>query len=41
MDEWEIYVWPKGHEDGADFPPDFHERLSKALREAGIEWEHV
>jgi len=36
-----IYVWPTDHEDGTPFPEDFYERLSKALRDNGFEWEHV
>lgn len=45
MDEFgespSIYVWPKGHEEGAPFGDDFYERISKALSAAGIEWERV
>ena len=36
-----IYVWPKGHEEGTAYPEDFDAKLSKALADAGIEWERV
>lgn len=45
MDEFgetpSIYVWPKGHDEGAPFPEDFWERVSRALRSADLEWETV
>lgn len=40
-EEWAIYVWPKGHEGGEEFPEDFFERLSSGLKSVGIEWELV
>jgi hypothetical protein len=36
-----IYVSPKDHEEGTAFPEDFNDRLSKALTDAGIDWEWV
>lgn len=36
-----IYVWPKGAEEGAEYPDDFYEKLGAALAAAGIEWETV
>lgn len=43
MDEFgefrSIYVWPKGHEEGAPFGDDFWKRVGEALTSAGIEWE--
>ena len=36
-----IYVWPKGHEEGSEFPEDFWRMLSDALDSAGIEWESI
>jgi len=40
-EDWTIYVWPTDHEDGTPFPDDMHERLSRALRENGFDWETV
>lgn len=34
-----IYVWPKGHQEGDPYPEDFDDRLTKALADAGIDWE--
>lgn len=36
-----IYVWPIGHQEGDAYPEDFYDRLSDALRSAGIDWEGV
>ena len=41
MDEWAIYVWPKGHEEGDEFPDDFYDRLRVGLKSVDIEWEPV
>lgn len=45
MDEYgetpRIYIWPVDHEEGTPFPDDFRDRLSAALKAAGIEWENV
>lgn len=40
-EDWQIYVWPTDHEDGTPFPEDMYERLSKALHDAGFDFEHV
>lgn len=37
----EIYVWPKGQEDGKNLPEDFWERLGRALESEDIGWETV
>jgi len=36
-----IYLWPKDHEEGDEFPDDFWERVTKGLDSVGIEWETV
>ena len=36
-----IYVSPVDHEEGQPYPEDFNEKLSKALADAGIDWEWV
>ena len=45
MDEFgetpSIYVWPTDHQEGEPYPDDFYKRLSKALSDAGIDWETV
>lgn len=45
MDEFgeapSIYVWPNGHDEGASFPEDFWERVTRGLSSVGIEWESV
>lgn len=45
MDEFgdtpNIYVWPKDHEEGSALPDDFWERVSRALKAEGLEWERV
>ena len=36
------YVWwGQEHEDGTPFPEDFYDRLKRALKTEGLEWEHV
>ena len=35
------YIWPSEHEDGTPFPEDFHQRLTRALKSEGLEWEHA
>lgn len=43
MDEFgetpSIYVWPADHKEGDAYPENFWERLSDALKAAGIEYE--
>lgn len=43
MDEFgeytSYYVWPEGHEEGDAFPEDFDQKVSKALKDAGIDFE--
>lgn len=35
------YIWPKGHDEGQPFPPDFYERISNALDAIGMDFERV
>lgn len=36
-----FYIWPEGHEEGEPFPEDFYDRLTKALKSEGLQWEGV
>ena len=36
-----FYIWPTEHEDGTPFPEDFYDRLWRALKSEGLEWEHA
>ena len=38
-EEPSIYVWPKGHENGQDYPEDFWERVRRGLASEGIDYE--
>ena len=35
------YIWPVDHKEGDEFPEDFYERVSAALRAAGFDLERA
>lgn len=36
-----VYLWPKDHEEGNEYPENFWDLVTKGLESVGIEWESV
>lgn len=40
-EDWAYYIWPEDHEDGEPFPDDLHDRIRRALKTEGLDFEPV